>query len=128
MPTLNWIGKAATGNHSLMDVLRSISTAALQAEDMLELPLEIGERKMEGAFSLQTSRGRFSPDFVVKLKGGKIIVLEYKGAQLVDKKSEVKKSDIGELLEKRSNQACGFGMIADRDWASLDGKLAGNRT
>jgi hypothetical protein len=73
-----------------------------------------------------TSRGRFFPDFVVKLKSGKIIVLEYKGAQLEDKKSEVEKNEIGQLWESRAHQACGFGMIMDKDWASLDLRLAGN--
>jgi type III restriction enzyme len=82
--------------------------------------------RQKGAFSLQTSRGRFFPDFVVKLKSGKIVVLEYKGAQLVDKKSEVEKNDIGQLWERRANQACGFGMILNKDWASLDLKLTGN--
>lgn len=74
--------------------------------------------KQPNAFWLQTSRGRFYPDFVVKLKSGKVVVIEYKGAHLVSDSKE--KDDIGQLWERRSDGGCGFKMVANKDWTQLD--------
>jgi len=81
--------------------------------------------KQPGAFWLQTSRGRFYPDFVVKLKSGKIVVVEYKGQHLAENVSEIEKDDIGQLWERRSENQCGFSMVKNRDWEELDSTLSG---
>ncbi len=77
--------------------------------------------KQPNAFWLQTSGQRFYPDFVVKLKSGKIIVIEYKGAHLVTDSKE--KNDIGKLWERRSEGSCVFSMVADKDWSFLAASL-----
>lgn len=74
--------------------------------------------KQPNSFWLQTSRGRFFPDFVIKLKSGKIIALEYKGKHLITDSKE--KDDIGKLWARRSGGHCDFKMLADKDWKQLD--------
>ncbi|MCP5537616.1 MAG: hypothetical protein H7A51_15460 [Akkermansiaceae bacterium] len=74
--------------------------------------------KQPSAFWLQTSRGRFYPDFIVKLTSGKIIAIEYKGKHLVTDAKE--KDEIGKLWGRRSNEACDFKMVVDKDWISLE--------
>lgn len=78
--------------------------------------------KQPSAFWLQTSRGRFYPDFVAKLTNGKIIAIEYKGKHLVADAKE--KDDIGQLWGRRSEGSCDFKMVADKDWTGLDQLLA----
>ncbi len=79
--------------------------------------------KQPGAFWLQTSRGRFYPDFIVKLTSGKVIVIEYKGKHLSENTSEVEKDDIGQLWERRSANTCRFSMVKDKNWKELQSKL-----
>jgi len=79
--------------------------------------------KKPGAFWLQTSRGRFYPDFVAKLKDGRILVVEYKGAHLAEMASQQEKGDIGKLWAARSNGCCLFVMVSEREWSMLRGVL-----
>ena len=79
--------------------------------------------RQKGAFSLQTSGNRFYPDFVVKLKSGKIVAIEYKGEHLAP--GAIEKDDIGNLWANRSGGDCSFGMIVNKDWTALKEKLAG---
>ncbi len=65
-----------------------------------------------------TSRYRFYPDFVAKLKDGRILVIEYKGAKLSEAVSEKEKNDIGKLWASRSVH-CLFVMAIDRNWQSI---------
>lgn len=62
-------------------------------------------------FALATSRGRFFPDFVAELVDGRIAVLEYKGAHLLNDPYEIEKRQIGELWAKKSDKRCLFGQI-----------------
>lgn len=61
------------------------------------------ERREACSFSLPVSTGRFYPDFIAQLEDGRIMVIEYKGDILVDKKSELEKEEIGKLWERKSN-------------------------
>lgn len=73
------------------------------------------------SFWLQTSKGRFYPDFVCKLKDDRILVVEYKGSHLYTDAQE--KLAIGELWEKRSNGMCLFLMPTNREFGGLRAKV-----
>lgn len=74
--------------------------------------------KKPGAFWLPTSRYRFYPDFIVKLKDGRILVVEYKGKKLSEAASEIEKDEIGRLWASRAKN-CLFVMAVDRNWQSI---------
>ncbi|MGH6637528.1 MAG: DEAD/DEAH box helicase family protein [Polaromonas sp.] len=63
-------------------------------------------------FALATSRGRFSPDFVAELVDGRVAIVEYKGAHLLNDPYEIEKRQIGELWARKSQGRCLFGQIA----------------
>lgn len=73
------------------------------------------------SFWLQTSKGRFYPDFVCKLTDGRILVVEYKGSHLYTDAEE--KRIIGELWEKRSHGRCLFVMPTNREFGGLRAKV-----
>jgi type III restriction enzyme len=73
------------------------------------------------SFWLQTSKGRFYPDFVCKLKDGRILVVEYKGSHLYTDAEE--KRIIGELWEKRSKGQCLFVMPTNQQFSVLRAKI-----
>jgi type III restriction enzyme len=81
-------------------------------------------------FALATSRGRFFPDFVAELvdrpgaPSGRIAVVEYKGAHLLNDPYEVEKRQVGELWAKTSDGRCVFGLVVkDRAGAGLAAQL-----
>jgi type III restriction enzyme len=80
------------------------------------------ERK-PGAFSLPTSRYRFYPDFVCQMEDGRILVVEYKGADRYDAPDQREKRDIGELWARRSGGRCVFVMPKQRNFASIEAML-----
>ncbi|CDS52374.1 hypothetical protein [Polaromonas sp. CG9_12] len=63
-------------------------------------------------FSLTTSKGRFFPDFVAELLDGRVAVVEYKGAQLLNDPYEIEKRQVGTLWARKSQARCLFGQIA----------------
>ncbi|TVP79578.1 MAG: restriction endonuclease subunit R [Puniceicoccaceae bacterium] len=92
---------------------------AVQLDQMPEVDYWVRNvEKKPGAFWLPTSRYRFYPDFVAKLKDGRILVVEYKGSKLAEAASEVEKNDIGQLWASRSEN-CLFVMVVDRNWQSI---------
>ena len=66
------------------------------------------ERRPGHSFWLQTATDKFYPDFVCKLKDGRILVVEYKGEHLADTSDSKEKLALGELWEKRSEGKCLF--------------------
>lgn len=80
-------------------------------------------RQQKFSFWLQTSTDRFYPDFVCKLKDGRILVVEYKGADRVDNPEEKEKQDIGEFWEQRSNGMCLFVMPTRRQFEVIRAKV-----
>jgi len=75
-------------------------------------------------FALATSRGRFFPDFVAELNDGRIAVVEYKGAHLLNDPYEIEKRQIGELWAQKSGGKCIFGQVAkEKDGVGLSGQL-----
>ncbi|MBN2642677.1 MAG: DEAD/DEAH box helicase family protein [Victivallales bacterium] len=68
------------------------------------------ERNPDFSFWLQTSTDKFYPDFVCKLKDGRILVVEYKGADRWSNEDSREKRRLGELWEAKSNGKCLFVM------------------
>lgn len=69
------------------------------------------ERQPVHSFWLQTSTDRFYPDFVIQLKNGKILVVEYKGADRATNDDTKEKERLGKLWEERSGGLCFFEMV-----------------
>jgi type III restriction enzyme len=69
------------------------------------------ERQPAHSFWLQTSTDRFYPDFVIQLKNGKIIVVEYKGTDRSTNDDTKEKERLGKLWEERSGGLCFFEMV-----------------
>ncbi len=53
----------------------------------------------------------FTPDFVAKLKSGKVLAVEYKGAHLAGTDDTREKERLGKLWEERSGGQCFFEMV-----------------
>jgi type III restriction enzyme len=66
------------------------------------------------SFWLQTSSDRFYPDFIVLLKDGRILVIEYKGAHLASAEDAQQKKLIGDLWAERSEVS-----ISNDRWPSI---------
>ncbi len=62
------------------------------------------------AFWLQTPTDKFYPDFVAMLKDGRFLVIEYKGAHLMNDDTSEKEA-LGQLWEARSKGLCVFRLI-----------------
>ena len=77
----------------------------------------------QGGFWLPKSPGRFSPDFIVELKSGQTVIVEYKNSTLSADPEEQHKRTVGELWAERSEGQCRFAYVIDRDWATLAEKL-----
>lgn len=73
------------------------------------------------AFFLQKATGRFWPDFVCELPDGKILVVEYKGAQgWTDAEDD---RCIGGLWAELSGGRSRFLMVRDRQWQQIEDAL-----
>lgn len=81
------------------------------------------ERRPNHAFWLQTSTDRFYPDFVCKLRDGRYLAIEYKGANLWDTTDSKEKRHIGRLWEERSEGRCLFIMPKGPDLEAIGAKL-----
>ena len=83
------------------------------------------------ALSLPVPSGRFFSDFAAKLKGDRVMLIEYKGEHLEAKASEQEKRDIGRLWEAGSNGKALFLWAVKQDAtgrnvaAQLKAKIAG---
>jgi len=87
-------------------------------------PVEFWVRNLAGqpdcSFRLPTATGFFYPDFVAKLRDGRILVIEYKGAHLVGGSDADQKQNIGALWEEKSNGQGLFLMAVQRDAQGRD--------
>ncbi|WP_251358073.1 DEAD/DEAH box helicase [Kangiella sp. TOML190] len=61
------------------------------------------ENRKESSFKIAKATGWFYPDFVVKLTDGRIFVVEYKGAHLINDPDTKQKELVGKLWEEKSN-------------------------
>lgn len=62
--------------------------------------------------------GNFNPDFVTELKGGRILMMEYKGAHLHEYEQE--KHNVGELWEEKGQGKVLFLWAIEHDSQSRD--------
>ncbi|HQL96242.1 MAG TPA: restriction endonuclease subunit R, partial [Candidatus Hydrogenedentes bacterium] len=83
------------------------------------------ERRPEASFWLQTSTDKFYPDFVCKLRDGRVLVVEYKGEDRWSNDDSREKRLIGGLWEERSGGACLFIMPRGKDFAAIKAKVRG---
>lgn len=75
------------------------------------------------SFWLPTSTDRFYPDFVAKLKDGRLLVVEYKGADRLSNDDSREKRRIGELWEAKSGGTCLFVMSEGTDLEAIRRKI-----
>jgi len=76
------------------------------------------------AFWLQTSTDRFYPDFVCKLKDGRILLVEYKGHDRWSNDDSQEKRALGDLWAARSKGRCLFVMPDGPNWNAIRQKVA----
>jgi len=69
------------------------------------------ERQPEYSFWLPTATDRFYPDFVAELQDGRLMVVEYKGADRYSNDDSKEKRAIGEVWASLSNNRCLFVMV-----------------
>ncbi len=81
------------------------------------------ERQEHHSFWLQTSTDKFYPDFVVKLKNGKIVAVEYKRDKDYSADDSKEKRWIGEFWETSSSGLCCFLMTKGKEWDKVKQKL-----
>ena len=67
------------------------------------------------SFRLQTSTDWFYPDFVCLLEDGRVMVVEYKGADRYSSEDAEEKRAVGAVWAKRSNGRCLFIMPTNND-------------
>ncbi|MCB4791267.1 MAG: DEAD/DEAH box helicase family protein [Elusimicrobia bacterium] len=72
-------------------------------------------RQPEFSFWLPTSTDKFYPDFMIQLKDGRILAVEYKGGQLTGSDDTKEKDNIGRLWESKSNGKCLFLIVYKTD-------------
>ena len=80
-------------------------------------------RKNGASFFLQNSTKRFYPDFICKLTDGRILIVEYKGAQLWQ--DATRDRLLGGLWEELSGGKCAFVMVKNKEWHNIAAKLMG---
>ena len=79
------------------------------------------------AFWLQTRTDKFYPDFVAKLKDGRHLAVEYKGAHLESGSDAAEKNALGQLWEARSGGLCVFRMVTKKDMQTSISQAVGGR-
>lgn len=73
------------------------------------------ERHPHCSFFLPTSTDNFYPDFVALLKDGRVLCVEYKGADRISNDDTKEKRMVGELWAERSNGKCLFRLVGKKD-------------
>ena len=81
------------------------------------------DRRPSGSFWLQTSTDKFYPDFVARLRDGRILVVEYKGEHLWSNDDSKEKRALGELWAERSGGRCLFIMPKGKDFEAITALL-----
>lgn len=82
------------------------------------------ENRKETSFKISKATGWFYPDFVAKLKDGRIFVIEYKGAHIEESKDTKQKELVGKLWEEKSGGRGLFLMaVKNKNGVSLNDQL-----
>jgi type III restriction enzyme len=72
-----------------------------------------------GSVRLQTSTDWFYPDFVCKLKDGRVAAIEYKGGDRISNEDSQIKLAVGSVWQSRSNGRCIFLMPSNRNFSLI---------
>jgi type III restriction enzyme len=91
----------------------------LDRKDEVEFWVRNLVRKNGASFFLQNANQRFYPDFVCKLKDGRILVVEYKGADRMAGETAKSNRLLGELWAEMSDGKCLFVMATAKDWSQI---------
>ncbi len=75
--------------------------------------------RRDNSFWLPTSTDKFYPDFLALLNDGRVLVVEYKGADRWSNDDSKEKRAIGELWAARSDGTCLFAMPKGPDWGAI---------
>lgn len=82
------------------------------------------ERQPDAAVWFATATDRFYPDFVAELADGRVLVLEYKGADRMGNPDTIEKDAIGRGWASRSGGRCLFATVSKRPGAPpLDAQI-----
>jgi len=87
--------------------------------DEVEVWVRNLERHPDTSFWLPTTTDKFYPDFVARLKDGRLLVVEYKGAHLLTTDDTKEKRRVGELFEKASGGQVLFRLVTKVDMQSI---------
>lgn len=106
------------------DLAQEETACAIEIDSLPEVEIWVRnlERQPALSFWLPTSTDRFYPDFVVQLKEGRVLVVEYKGAHLFNNDDSKEKRDIGKVWAAASGGRCLFAMTTD---AAVAGRSVG---
>ena len=80
-----------------------------------------------GSVRLQTSTDWFYPDFVCKLKDGRVAAVEYKGGDRISNEDSQNKLAVGTVWQSRSNGRCVFLMPTNRNFSAIKEALISTR-
>ncbi len=75
------------------------------------------------SFRLQTSTDYFYPDFVCRLRDGRVLVVEYKGTDRYDTVDSEEKRLVGAVWAQRSGGRCLFVMPQGKDFSAIESSL-----
>lgn len=84
------------------------------------------ERATQGGFFLPIAPGKFFPDFIVELKDGTVVLVEYKMGKMAHLPDGLHKKHVGELWATRSRGRARFGWVANKDWRAVEEALQGD--
>ena len=73
--------------------------------------------------ALPTATDRFYPDFIAELNDGRVLVVEYKGAERAENVENREKRNIGDRLAEVSDGRVIFWWAMDADSGNLTGEL-----
>lgn len=82
--------------------------------------------RRDTSFRLQTSTDWFYPDFLCRLTDGRVMAIEYKGADRYDAADAEEKRAVGKTWEKRSGGRCLFVMPTDGDFSVITKAVHGS--
>jgi type III restriction enzyme len=98
--------------------------ACLLDEGIPEVVRWVRNVPRQPAFWMQTSTDKFYPDFVAELADGRVLVIEFKGADRWSDDDSREKRALGALWEARSGGSCLFIMPRGPDWEAIRAKVA----
>ncbi len=103
------------------DLMQEETACAVELDSLDEVEFWVRnlERQAERSFWLPTSTDRFYPDFVARLKDGRLFVVEYKGADRYSNDDSREKRDIGAVWAAASNRRCVFLMATHPSVAGM---------